>query len=127
MRNDNPGSRYLATLKQISECNLSNNAGSNSIFRIAICWLSKARNSLSLMFFWCHSIEKRYRIFSRISDIQYPPLGVAANINRYGWILNNELPKMGASPQTPKLRGAARHYAVHQVEPHIPLDQKNKR
>ena len=61
----------------------------------------------------------RYRKFTRISDIQYPPLGVAANINRYGWILNIELPKMGASPQTPKLRGAARHYAVHQVEPHI--------
>ena len=34
-------------------------------------------------------------------------------------ILNIEAPKMGASPQTPKLRGAARHYAVHQVEPHI--------
>ena len=63
----------------------------------------------------------RYRKFTRISDIQYPPLGVAANINRYGWILNIELPKMGASPQTPKLRGAARHYAVHQVEPHIPF------
>ena len=60
-----------------------------------------------------HSREATYL------DVQYPPLGVAANINRYGWILNIELPKMGASPQTPKLRGAARHYAVHQVEPHI--------
>ena len=26
--------------------------------------------------FRCHSTEKWYRIFSRISDIQYPPLGV---------------------------------------------------
>ena len=33
------------------------------------------------------------------------------------------LPRMGASPQTPWLRGAARHYAVHQVEPFIILMQ----
>ena len=38
------------------------------------------------------------------------------------------LPRMGASPQTPWLRGAARHYAVHQVEPFITLmATKNKR
>ena len=37
--------------------------------------------------FRCHSTEKWYRIFSRISDIQYQPPGVKSNINRY-WLFN---------------------------------------
>ena len=36
----------------------------------------RAGNGTFSHVFRCHSTEKWYRIFSRISDIQYPPLGV---------------------------------------------------
>ena len=69
--------------------------------------------------FRCHSTEKGTRYL-----VVFHPQGWILNIHPQGWILNIQtcrFPRMGASPQTPQLRGAARHYAVHQVEPYTTL------